>query len=201
MPKLAITLEDLKALQPCKDRMDVVTNLIAWNGRAVTAAEAKAAGVSFDDLVWAASSVARNDKAVGRLLRHWTADCAVRVLHIFEKQHPSDMRVRDCIKAARDYANGKIDDTARAAARAPAWAAAWAADGAAKIAAEAAVEAAGANAWTDGAASAAAGASVEAAAEDARAAEEQWQFDRLVEWLSDDEPTPLAIPEIQHATA
>ena len=28
-------------------------------------------------------------------------------------------------------------------------------------------------------------------------AEEKWQFDRLIEWLSDDEPTPLSLPPVQ----
>ncbi|MEL6569373.1 MAG: hypothetical protein AAFQ22_13215, partial [Pseudomonadota bacterium] len=40
-----------------------------------------------------------------------------------------------------------------------------------------------------------------AARDAARDAEEQWQFDRLVAWLSEDEPQPLDLPEIQQAAA
>ncbi|MEL6569372.1 MAG: putative immunity protein, partial [Pseudomonadota bacterium] len=121
MAKLAITLKDLESLSPCSDRMDVVRDLIKWNGKPVSAKDARDAGVSFDDLIWVASAVAKTDKAVERRLRHWMADCAARVLHIFEKERPEDPRVRNCIQAARDYADGKITDAARAAARAAAW--------------------------------------------------------------------------------
>jgi hypothetical protein len=72
--------------------------------RIFTAADAKAAGCTLDDVCWAASRVARNDAAVERKLRHWEADCAARA-----------------VVAARDYAEGRILeqqlDAAWAAAR------------------------------------------------------------------------------------
>jgi len=37
-----------------------------------------------------------------------SADIVESVLHIFEKQYPNDMRVRNCIQGVRDYCNGKI---------------------------------------------------------------------------------------------
>jgi hypothetical protein len=68
-------------------------------------------------------------------LRMFAADCAERVLHLFEAERPHDDRPRRAIEAARAFARGEID----AAAGAAAWAAAgdaageaaWAAAGAA----------------------------------------------------------------------
>ena len=52
-------------------------------------------------------------------LRLFAADCAEKVLPIFEKERPNDDRPRKAIEAARAYAGGEID----AAAVAAAWAA------------------------------------------------------------------------------
>ncbi len=123
--------------------------------------------------------------------RLFAADCAARVLPIFEKEHPDDKRPRKAIAAARAYARGEIGDAAwtaagaaalaaRAAARAAAGGtAAWAAGAAAWTADWAAAWAAGA------AARAAAGAAVRAAgAAAAGAAEQQWQQKRLLDYLT-----------------
>ena len=74
---------------------------------------------------------------IGRELRLFAADCAERVLYLFEKERPDDDRPRKAIQAARDFANGKIEAAAREAAGAAAWAAAWAAARAAARAAQA----------------------------------------------------------------
>jgi hypothetical protein len=199
IPTLSYT--ELKALQPCEPSMKRVAKLMGgarkWNGHGITAEQARAAGASFDDIIWAASAKARHDKDVERRLRLWLADCAARVLPIFEKHRPGDTRPRDAIMAARQFARGEIG--------AAAWAAAWAAAGAAAWAA--AGDAAGDAAWA--AAGAAAGAAAWAAAGDAAgdaagaaawAAERQWQFDRLVAWLSD-EPADLSLPALAKAQA
>jgi hypothetical protein len=55
-----------------------------------------------------------------RTLRLFAADCAERVLPIFEKARPGDDRPRLAIQAARDFAEGRIGDAARDAARAAA---------------------------------------------------------------------------------
>ena len=63
-------------------------------------------------------------------LRLYAADVAESVLHIYEKENPNDNRPRLAIKAARDFANGLIDedtlaaasDAASDAARAAGWA-------------------------------------------------------------------------------
>ena len=209
-----LTYPQLKALDPCEEEFKAVCKALGgarkWNGNLVTAQKARDAGVSFNNILWAASAMARTDKELERRLRHFAADCAARVLHFFEKERPDDERVRNAIQAAHDYADGKIDDAARVAARvaaggaagAAAWdaarAAAWAAAGAA------AWDAARAAAW------AAAGAAAGAAARDAAraaagaaawVAAREWQFDRLIYWLSEDEPAPLALPKKAQVSA
>jgi hypothetical protein len=118
-----------------------------------SAADAKAAGVSFEDVVRAASAMAIDNKDVERRLRLWMADCAAHVLHIYEKTGDSDAP-RSAIIAARQFARGEIDAAAWAA-RDAAWAA-----------------------W---------------------AAEEAWQYDRLIQWLSDEEPADWPLPEREGA--
>ena len=54
------------------------------------------------------------------IYRHMAADFAESVLHIYEAYYPNDNRPRLAIQAAHDFANGKIDDAAWAAARAAA---------------------------------------------------------------------------------
>ena len=53
-----------------------------------------------------------NDKT----LRLYAADCAERVLGLYEKQYPKDDRPRKAIQAARDFANGLITKDAAAKA-------------------------------------------------------------------------------------
>ncbi len=137
-----ITLAALAKLGPCEDVLADVLKALPKRRR-ITAAVAREAGISFDDIVWVAFAVAQTNKDVERRLRLWLADCAVHVLHIYEKTETSDAP-REAIIAARRYARGEIDS------------AAWAA---------------------------------------ARASEEAWQFDRLIAWLSDEEPADLALLE------
>ena len=75
-----------------------------------------------DDALWCLRSICPE---YDREVRLFAADCAEAVLHIFEKQYPNDSRPRQAIVAARDFANGKIDDAAWAADWAADWAAAW----------------------------------------------------------------------------
>ena len=53
---------------------------------------------------------------IDRELRLFAADCAERVLYIFERAYPNDKRPQKAIQAVRDFANGKIGPAARAAA-------------------------------------------------------------------------------------
>ena len=247
-----LTYHQLKALDPCEDGLKTARKALGgarkWNGNLVTAGAARDAGVSLDDILWATKKIARSDKQVARRLRHFSADCAARVLHLFEDERPNDERPRKAIEVSRAFADGQAGDAAwdaagdaagdaaraaagdaagdaawgaaRAAAGDAAWAAAWdaaraaagdAAWDAARAAAGAAAgaaargaaragawDAARAAAWDAawGAARAAAGDAAWAAARAAAwDAEKAWQFDRLIEWLSDEEPEPLELPK------
>ncbi len=114
-----------------------------------------------------------------REVRLYAADCAEHVLHVYERERPDDTRVRDCISAARLFANGEITHeelntawAAASAAGAAASAVAWAASAVAWAAWASASSAAWAAAW------AAASAVASAAARDA---EEQIQVQMLIE--------------------
>ena len=203
----ALSYTELKALDPCTDSLRRVAKLMGgaakWNGKRVNAADARKAGATFDDIVWAASAIARTNTDVDRRLRLWLADCAARVLHIYEREYPADDRVRNTIVASRQFARGEIGAAAwaaagaaaRAAAGTAARAAARAAAGTAARAAawDAARAAAKATAWDAAwdAAGTTAGTTAWDAAWDAEGA---WQFDRLIEWLGDKEPDDYALP-------
>jgi hypothetical protein len=45
---------------------------------------------------------------IHRQLAYWAADCAERVLPIFELAHPDDHRPRDAIEAARAWMRGDL---------------------------------------------------------------------------------------------
>ena len=93
----------------------------------------------WDDVWWLMSeSYEQFSDSQKKDIRLLACDYADTCLHLFEIKHPDDNRPRLAIKASRDFANGLIDDVARAAA----WAAAWGAEAAAETAARAAAEAA-----------------------------------------------------------
>jgi len=95
--------------------------------------EAEGKGDESQDGNKTAFAQARLIKIVGLLdeksMRLAAADMAEKVLPIFYKVRPKDDRPAKAIQAARDFANGKIDAAAGAAAWAAAGAAAWAAAG------------------------------------------------------------------------
>jgi len=121
-----------------------------------------------------------------RSARLFAADCAERVLHFFEAKHPNDMRPREAIEAARQFARGEIDAAALLMAWVAAWVAAWeAAESTVGVSARSAARAVarsavGLAAW-DTAQSTARGAA-QLAAESA-AAERAWQTERLFDYL------------------
>ncbi|HAX40275.1 MAG TPA: hypothetical protein DCY10_05315 [Clostridiales bacterium] len=200
---LALTYDEVKALEPCSKEWRRVSALLGgergWNGKRIDAATARAAGCSIDDLVWVAISVARYDADVHRRLRLWMADCAAHVLHIYEKSETSDAP-RNAIIAARAFARGEIDNAARAAASDAAWIAA---RNAAELSAArysayaAAVSVSSSAGWIttwDAARSAALDAEEWSAAWDAA---DSLQFDRLIERLSENEPDDWPLPEVE----
>jgi hypothetical protein len=210
----AYSLSDIAKYRPCKERLAAVRKL-NLRGK-ITAKQAVKAGVSFDDLVWAASAISLNDLDVKLRLTGWMADVAAHVLYIFENQRPNDDRPRKAIEATHQFIRGNISEKKWAAEAAGAWAtsaagAAWAAEAAgateaagaawAAWATEAtgvawateatgvawATSAAGA-AWAASAAKVAWAAGAAGATEAAWAAERQWQLDRLVYWFSKERP-------------
>ena len=131
-----LTYDELIALRPCPSSLSRITQLLGgakeWNGKPITAEQARNAGVTFAEIIWVTSTIARKNPDVKRKLRLWLADCAAHVLFIFEKKIKNDNRPRLAIFAARDFALGKITRAARDAA----WDAARAAAGDAARAAE-----------------------------------------------------------------
>jgi hypothetical protein len=178
---------------PCENGLHLCRpqDLIAWLGPVIWEAEVEGDLVEADDKVIAAKArvVRRIENWNERTARLFAADCAERVLPIFEKHQPNDDRPRKAIESARAFANGKVDRKALAAARAAAWAAADAAGAAARAAARAAAWAAADAAWdAAGAAADAAWAAAWAAAWDAAGAAAwapfgKWATDRLFDYL------------------
>ena len=140
----SITLEDLRAANPCHSRLDAVTAAIkAWPA---TADDAFAAGLDVSDVLWIGFRVARERRDAGlhRRLLHAVADIVEQALPIFEKHAPNDARPRQAIDAVRRVADGGGSAAARAAdaAAEAARAAAYAATATAASAADAAAYAA-----------------------------------------------------------
>ncbi len=115
----SFTYAEIEALNPCTETFQRITTNLGgkWEDK-ITARAAVKAGATLSDLIWVVSAL--GDKDIESLLRLWSADCAAHVLHLYEREYPTDMRPRDAIKATRQFTRGQIDDAARAAA----WAAA-----------------------------------------------------------------------------
>jgi hypothetical protein len=183
-------------------------DLPAWVGEGAVVWEAETRGEIREVASKVIALEARLVRRVGVLdevtLRLWACGCAERVLPIYERERPGDLRPRQAVEVARRYARGEATleelDAARDAAvcadRAAAWAASYAASyaavaaagdaardaaRAASYAASAAARAATDAAW--GAARAAWAAAWDAAWAAAWAAERQWQGERLLAYL------------------
>ena len=102
-------------------------DLLTWLGPVIWRAEYDGELIEANDkvVVRRARVVERLDIWNERTARLFAADCAERVLPIFEKEQPNDDRPRKAIEAARAYARGEIGAAARDAARDAAWDAAW----------------------------------------------------------------------------
>jgi hypothetical protein len=208
---ISLTYTELKALKPCADRLkaNAATFGPAKDRTAsVTFQQLKDGGAMFGDLVWLADAMADDNPDCKRRLRLWSADCAARVLSIYEK-HETSTAPRNAIIASRQFARGEINAAARAAAssaasvaaRSAASDAAWAA--ASSAARDAASSAESYTAWTAAGCTASVAASSAASSAEsytawtaAWAAEETWQFQHLVERMSDPEPEDWPLPAL-----
>ena len=184
-----LTVEAVRKLEPSGPDFKRVSKILPKR-RKLDAAQARELGCTYDDIIWIASAVAMNDESLARRLTGYLNDNAKAVLHIFEERAPDDTRVRDCIAATDGFLNGAVSESDWQHAAWSAWyaRAAWAARAArAAWAAWDAWDAWGArDAWD------ARGAWD---ARDARDAFEDWQFDRLICWLTTEHPEPLPMPD------
>ena len=185
----------IKDIQPCERGYHFVNieQLPQWIGPTLYEIEVRGQVIHEAD-----KSVAEQARLIRKVetwndknLRLYAADCAKRILGLYEKQYPKDDRPRKAIQATRDFAYGLITKDAAYAAAAAAYAAAnaaYAAD-AAYAAANAAANAVDAAAYAVDAAAYAADAAAfgtnaaNTAAAAAAAAEREWQCKRLKYYL------------------
>lgn len=119
----------------------------------------------------------------------WAAECAERVISYYEQLRPHDPRLRNAIQAAKQWAAGEIQTRDAREAAFPAHAAAREATDETAIAAARAAGQAGATPHSIGHAFHASTYAVKAVAlatdfaEQAIAAERDWQYARLKEWV------------------
>ena len=102
----------IKDISPCSRGYHFVTleQLPRWIGPTLYEVEVRGQIIHESD-----KSVAEQARLVRRIetwndktLRLYAADCAERVVSLYEKDYPTDTRPRKAIQAARDFANGKI---------------------------------------------------------------------------------------------
>ena len=104
-------------------------NLLDWLSEEIYEAEGRGDQVECEDkIVFSEARLIRKAKTWNdKTSRLFAADCAEHVLHIYEKSYPNDFRSRNAIRAARDFANGKINQQTLTAAWDAARDAGWAA--------------------------------------------------------------------------
>ena len=123
MPSITVIYDEVRALRPCESGLRSAAKQLggvaAWNAKAATIADLRAAGVPYVDLIWLASALAKDSDDAKRRLRLWLADCAAHVLYIYERKGKSNAP-RKAIIAARARARGEISAAAAADAAADA---------------------------------------------------------------------------------
>lgn len=188
--KPCLTIAALNRLKPCPNGARRVRaalrKLNPDKHHCFDAAEARAAGCAYDDIVWVASAVAMRDEAVARRLVGYVNDCAIKTLPIFEECWPDDDRPRKAILATTGWLAGRVseEDWSRAARAARA----------ARLARAARTTWAAWDAWDVRAAGAAWAAWAAWDAWAAGATYRNWQFSRLIYWLTADRPKTLRMP-------
>ena len=143
-PKPGIWFEVEGPLVPCQTGLHLCQfkDLVVWLDEKIWVAE-PAPGtetIVCDDkvVVRKARLIKKLDAWNEKTARLFAADCAERVLPIYEERFPGEDRPRKAIEAARKYADKKITKKMLAAARDAAWGAAWDVASAARGAASAA---------------------------------------------------------------
>lgn len=186
------TLVQLRALNPCAEGSAIAERVLP--GQPFTAVEARAAGVSYDDVLWGVAAIARTDPEFRARLDRWLDDCANHARQLAGYDYTGVERDGDEHARWRDFDQMRLDAAVRAATRyvsRVAWAASNRAAGAAAKSGALAGAMSGGRAVD--AARTAATAAWRQAKKEAREREEAWQFDRLVERFSDPEPPAVAL--------
>jgi len=106
---LQVTFNTLKRYHACQDRYSYLSKSLGGDEiygldtpiNVLTILEHNGLG----DAICALRATLQSSDKVCRL---FSADCAESVLHIFEDEQLDDMRPRNAIQAARDFANGLI---------------------------------------------------------------------------------------------
>ena len=124
---LTTTLAGLKAAGACTDRYRHLAKALGgvrvWGADTPIPLPTILDTNGLEDALWALGAVPEHERPLrARLERLFACDCAERVLPIFERSRPGDVRPREAIAVARRYAVGAASEAARAAARAAAWA-------------------------------------------------------------------------------
>ncbi len=118
----------IEEIIPCRSGYHLCefTDLMTWLGPEIYEAEGKFIRDNNKTVFQQARIIRKIECWNERTARLFAADCAEHVLHLFEGEYPKDLRPREAIQAARDFANGKIDAAAGDArdAAGDAWAAA-----------------------------------------------------------------------------
>jgi hypothetical protein len=106
-----ITLNQIKKANFCKDNYEHLCKALGGIEKYGEHTPIKISQIvehnDFYDALWCIENILPDSKKDLALL---SADYAERVLHIYEKEYPDDKRVRECIQATRDYADGKITE-------------------------------------------------------------------------------------------
>lgn len=114
----SVRVSDICKLKVCDDRAAWLKETFIVN-EVITAAEAAARGATLQDIAWAAQRLGKNNLDIATRYRLFLADCAERVLHLYERQFPGDHRPRAAIQEARRFnrrgADGRVLSDARSA--------------------------------------------------------------------------------------
>ena len=178
-------------LKPCSNGYHICcrSNLISWLDEAIFEVEYRGSIIVKDSK----KSVVREARLLRKIetwdektARLFAADCAEKVLPIYEEKYPDDDRPRKAVKVARDYANGKIKKAAMAVVCSAAYSAAHsAAHSGAHSGVYSAAYSAAESAAHSGVYSAAYSAAESAADSAAYSAARKWQTNLLFKYLDE----------------
>lgn len=99
--KMIITAKSVRSLNPCKPGiLNFEKYYPEFEGSLSELLSLEK--IPYEDKVWLVRRVVK--KSI--LLKKWAVVCAESVLDIYEKAHPQDMRIRDCLETTKIYLMG-----------------------------------------------------------------------------------------------